>query len=184
MQQDSAIGRGIGAVSEKGWRYATTDFQKLSSGQLESESAFYRVLAATLARQTGFDFDFEEEWQDNLTETMNMDDFMRALIKDSDRPLVWFMDEADRLFSTPFASSFYGLIRSWHNARATNPRGNWERLTIVIGYATEVHLFIKDLNQSPFNVGRRIDLPKFTLDETSDLNERYGRPFSGCRACG
>jgi len=49
---------------------------------------------------------------------------------------------------------------------------------MVIGYATEAHLFIQDLNQSPFNIGCSIALPNFTLENTLDLNERYGRPVT------
>lgn len=174
----SLIGCGMRHVDSKGWRYAHTDFQKLSTRQLASESLFYRVIASTLARQTEFEFDFDTEWVGTLGENMNMDDFMVELLNDSDRPLVWFIDEADRLFASPFASDFFGLLRSWHNARATDWRGPWPRLTIVIGYATEAHLFIKDLNQSPFNVGHPIELSSFSLENTTDLNERYGRPFT------
>jgi len=173
----SLMERGIREVDEWGWRCATTDFQRLSSRQMESEVSFYRVLASTLSRQVGFDFDFESEWMEGISPTLNMDEFMSQLLKSSDRPLVWFMEEADRLFSAPFASEFYGLVRSWHNARSSHPRGPWGRLTVVIGYATEAHLFIKDLNQSPFNVGCRIDLPMFSLANTSDLNERCGSPI-------
>jgi len=173
----SLMAGGVRQVDEWGWRCATTDFQRLSSRQMESEVSFYRVLAATLCRQVGFDFDFEREWMEGIPPALNMDEFMSQLLASSDRPLVWFMEEADRLFSAPFASEFYGLVRSWHNARSTRPRGPWGRFTAVIGYATEAHLFIKDLNQSPFNVGCRIDIPMFSLANTSDLNERYGTPI-------
>lgn len=174
----SLIGRGLRIVDEKGWRYAHTDFQKLSSRQLESDTSFYRVIASTLARQAGFQYDFDTDWIPALGENMNMDDFMTELLNDSDLPLVWFIDEADRLFASPFASDFFGLIRSWHNARATDWRGPWSRLTIVIGYATEAHLFIKDLNQSPFNVGYPIELPSFSKENVVDLNARYGNPIA------
>jgi len=100
--------------------------------------------------------------------------------------LVWFIDEADKLFGVPFASDFFGLVRSWHNSRATEPAGPWSRFTVVIGYATEAHLFIQDLNQSPFNVGRQLPLKNFTVDQTADLNERYGSPLTPAqvqRAC-
>src|SRR6185312_5818071 len=43
--------------------------------------------------------------------------------------------------------------------------------------ATEAPLFIRDLNQSPFNVGRQIQLKNFTVEQVSDLNERFGKPI-------
>jgi hypothetical protein len=50
-------------------------------------------------------------------------------------------------------------------------------LSIVICYATEAHLFITDLNQSPFNVGTHVRLQDFSSPEVSRLNELYGQPL-------
>src|SRR5439155_12311019 len=44
-------------------------------------------------------------------------------------------------------------------------------------YATEAHLFITDVNQSPFNVGTRLILEDFTFEQVADLNERHGSPL-------
>ena len=41
-------------------------------------------------------------------------------------------------------------------------------------YATEVHLFIRDLNQSPFNVGTRVALEDFTRPQVARLAELVG----------
>lgn len=179
MGKTSLIGRGAKLVGELGWRTVMTDFQKLSTNQLGSEDGFYKMLAATVARQLKFHYDWDEEWLDVFGPNMNMDNFIRAAIETSETPLVWFMDEADKLFGFPFASDFFGLVRSWHNSRATEPTGPWERFTVVIGYATEAHLFIQDLNQSPFNVGRQINLQLFSLEQTQELNHRYGTPIKG-----
>jgi len=173
----SLLGRGTRLVKELGWRQVSTDFQMVSSAQLCDADRFARMLAATLAKQLNFQYDFEGEWLDVFGPNMNLANFVRALVAESDQPLVWFMDEADRLFAAPFASDFFGLVRSWHNARATEPEGPWGRFTLVISYATEARLFIQDLNQSPFNVGRQIGLKSFTLDQTVELNERYGNPI-------
>src|SRR5262249_16336412 len=69
-------------------------------------------------------------------------------------------------------------VRSWHNLRALDPEGPWSRLTLALAYATEAHLFISDLNQSPFNVGTRLTLEDFTLEQVAELNRRYGSPLS------
>jgi hypothetical protein len=86
------------------------------------------------------------------------------------------LDEVDRLFSCSFGSEVFGLFRSWHNERALDPAGPWTRLTLAIAYATEAHLFITDINQSPFNVGTRLTLDDFNLEQMADLNRRYGSP--------
>jgi predicted Ser/Thr protein kinase len=178
MGKTSLLGRGSQLARESGLRFASTDFQKIGSSQLASEDQFYKLLAATLARQLGVTYDFANEWLDIFGPGMNMDNFIRAILDGSPTPLVWFMDEADKLFGLPFASDFFGLVRSWHNSRATESHGPWGRFTIVISYATEAHLFIRDLNQSPFNVGRHLQLQGFDLEQTEELNRRYGNPLT------
>jgi len=106
-----------------------------------------------VARQLGITYDFAGEWLDIFGPGINMDNFIRTVLESSETPLAWFMDEADKLFGVPFASDFYGLVRSWHNSRATEPHGPWGRFTIVISYATEAHLFIRDFE--PVAVQRR-----------------------------
>jgi hypothetical protein len=48
---------------------------------------------------------------------------------------------------------------------------------MAIAYATEAHLFITDLDQSPFNIGTTIVLEDFTADQIADLNLRYDSPL-------
>jgi hypothetical protein len=87
------------------------------------------------------------------------------------------LDEVDRLFVTPFGSEFFGLVRSWHNERALDPSGPWSMLTMAIAYATEAHLFITDMNQSPFNVGTRLSVEDFSQLQAAELNRRYQNPL-------
>lgn len=170
------IGRGTRLAKELGLRVVCTDFQMVNSAQLSDADLFARMLAATLSRQLEFHYDLASEWQDVFGPNLNLANFIRLLLKDSERPLVWFIDEADRLFTASFSGDFFGLLRSWHNARATEPMGPWNRLTLVIAYATEARLFIRDLNQSPFNVGRHLKIANFTLEQTMELNDLYGGP--------
>ncbi len=173
----SMLAQGAKRAKELGRRVAMTDFQKFNAAQMSSDEAFYKLLAATLARQLGFKYDFAGEWDEIFGANLNMENFLRELLDAADTPLVWCMDEVDKLFTAPFASDFFGLVRSWHNSRSTEPDGPWSKLTVVIAYATEAHLFIQDLNQSPFNVGRRMELSDFNLQQTVDLNGRYGGPL-------
>lgn len=174
----SLLGQGAKRSRETGRRVAVTDFQKFNAMQMTSDETFYRLLAATLARQLKFSYDFALNWDVIFGANLNMENFLRELIDSAEEPLVWYMDEVDKLFTAPFASDFFGLVRSWHNSRSTEPAGPWGKLTVVIAYATEAHLFIQDLNQSPFNVGRRLNLEDFNLQQTLDLNGRYGAPLS------
>src|SRR5262249_51544290 len=46
------------------------------------------------------------------------------------------------------------------------------------------HLFITDVNQSPFNVGTRLTLEDFTVEQVAELNRRYGCPLADRLAVG
>jgi hypothetical protein len=50
-------------------------------------------------------------------------------------------------------------------------------MNLVLAYANDPREAIKDLNQSPFNVGTTIRLGEFSADEVHELNRRYGRPL-------
>jgi len=87
------------------------------------------------------------------------------------------MDEVDRLFFFDYASEVFGMFRSWFNARTTDPTMPWGRLTQAFVYATEPHLFITNQFVSPFNVGTKIEMKDFNLEQVTHLNELYARPL-------
>jgi hypothetical protein len=174
----SLLARGLQQARAAGARMVLTDLQKLNAADLASAEAFYLALAGLIADQLDLDVALDAVWNGRRGPSINFERYIRreALGKIS-APLVWGMDEVDRLFTCGFGSEVFGLFRSWHNERSLDPAGPWERLTMVIAYATEAHLFITDMNQSPFNVGTRLTLEDFTLSQVADLNERYGSPL-------
>ena len=90
-------------------------------------------------------------------------------------PVVLCLDEVDNVFKYAYRDSFFGTLRGWHNRRATHPV--WNRFNLLIAHSTEAALFIKDLNQSPFNVGTPFRLGDFTRDEILWLNRGHGSPL-------
>jgi AAA-like domain/Protein kinase domain len=174
----SLLARGLQQARAAGARVVLTDLQKLNAADLASAEAFYLALAGLIADQLDLDVAPDAIWNARRGSSINFERYIRreALGKIS-APLVWGLDEVDRLFTCGFGSEVFGLFRSWHNERSLDPAGPWERLTMVIAYATEAHLFITDMNQSPFNVGTRLALEDFTLSQVADLNERYGSPL-------
>jgi AAA-like domain len=91
-------------------------------------------------------------------------------------PLVLVMDEVESVFDTEFRSDFFGMLRSWHNNRATTPI--WKQLDLVLVTSTEPYQLIENLNQSPFNVGQVIELIDFDGNQVADLNQRHGSPLN------
>ena len=178
MGKTSMLARGLQFARERGARVALTDFQKFNATNLESVGPFYLSLAESLADQLELGVLPSDSWDDRRGPNVNFERFVRReVLAKLNAPLVWGLDEVDRLFTTSFGSEVFGLFRSWHNERALDPSGPWAGLSLCIAYATEAHLFITDMNQSPFNVGTRLALDDFTLAKVAELNQRYGSPL-------
>src|SRR5579884_19571 len=178
MGKTSLLARGLQQAREAGARVVLTDFQTLNAAHLASAETLYMALAEMIAEQLDLDVNLEEIFSNRRGANMNLERFLRREVLGSiSEPVVWGLDEVDRLFLCSFGSEVFGLFRSWYNRRSLDPSGPWSRLTLAIAYATEAHLFITDLNQSPFNVGTRLTLSDFTLDQVAELNRRYGEPL-------
>ncbi len=170
----SLLLRSLNRFSKAEARVAMTDLQVLNRSQVSNAEAFCRALAYGFSQQSGLNLDLPRLWNEWLGPNMNLHSVVEEVLRQSDQPVIWAIDEADRLFGTDFGDDFFGLIRSWHNLRASQTAGEFSRLTIMISYATEAHLFIQDINQSPFNVGVRVMLNDFGEEEIAELSRRYG----------
>lgn len=178
MGKTSLLARGLQQAREQGARVVLTDFQTLNSSHLETAESLFLSLAEMLAEQLDLDVLPQEVWTPGRGPNMNLERYLRREVFGKiTEPIVWGLDEVDRLFTCEYGSEVFGLFRSWHNKRALDPNGPWSRLTLAIAYATEAHLFISDLNQSPFNVGTRLALEDFTTAQVAELNRRYESPL-------
>jgi hypothetical protein len=179
MGKSSLLARGLARAEQSGTRVALTDFQKLSMADLQSIKGFYVAVARMLARQLRIDVALDEIWVEHRSPNLNFEEYFEDYVLPAvDGKLVWAMDEVDKLFfSTDFSSDVFGLLRSWANERQGRVNSPWAGLTMAIAYATEAHLFITDINQSPFNVGTRFEMKDFTSGQVAELNRRYGSPI-------
>jgi DNA-binding winged helix-turn-helix (wHTH) protein len=175
----SLLARGLQRAREAGAAVVLTDFQHFTADVFASAEKLLLTLAELVADKLELDVAPHEMWSEFISPSSNFERYLRReVFTQSAAPLVWGLDEVDRLFSYTYASEIFGLFRSWHNLRALDPAGPWPRLTLAMAYATEAHLFIADLNQSPFNVGTRLTLEDFTPEQVAELNRRYGSPLS------
>ena len=180
MGKTSLLARGLQQARAAGTKVITTDFQKLNATHLETIESLFMTLGELIADQLDLDVYPEDVWKPRRAPSINFERYIRReVLEKLAGPLVWGLDEVDRLFTCPYASEVFGLFRTWHNERAVDPSAPWGRLTLAIVYATEAHLFITDQNQSPFNVGTRLELRDFDPAQVAELNERYGSPLKG-----
>ncbi len=174
----SLLARGLQRARQAGARVVLTDLDVFNASQMASAEALLLALAQTIADQLELELSPVAVWDAERGPNVNFQRFLRRHVFGAvDTPLVWGLDGVDRLFSYDFGTEIFALFRAWHNERALDPISPWSRLTLAIAYATEAHLFITDLNRSPFNVGVRLTLDDFTLEQIADLNDRYGAPL-------
>ena len=171
--KSSLLARTLAVARQQGHRVLLTDLQSLTS-DMGSTDALFIALVRQLSNRLGVNW----EWDEHSPPGDNVEKFLtRNLLQADTAPIVWGWDEVDTLFVRPVGNEVFALLRSWYNSRALDPDRVWNRLTMVLCYATEARLFITDLNQSPFNVGTRLTLDDFLPAQISDLNARYGGPL-------
>lgn len=176
--KSSLLARGFAKARRLGRDALITDMQELNATAFESAEGFFKALAGTIDFELKLNARPADNWDTNLGPSANFRSFVEGKVLASRHSaLLWGLDEADRLLHCNFSSEVFGLFRSWHNRRATQPDSPFSRLTLVIAYAAEGHLLIPDANQSPFNVGVRLALHDFELEQIADLNKRRGSPL-------
>jgi hypothetical protein len=174
--KSSLLVRGMLHASQQGAKVINVDLQRVDREHIETPDLFLRYLAEYVVRRLRLDPDeVERSWDDALGAqdkiTYLMEDYV---LPETETPIVLAMDEVDRLLSTDFHSDFFALVRSWHNSAAYDEL--WQKLSMVLVISTEPYLLISDLDQSPFNVGLKLYLEDFDLDQVRELNRRHGAP--------
>jgi len=168
----SLLARGLQKARDTGAQVATIDFQTLNVEKLKTIDDFFSTLATLIIKRLKLGFSYKDCWDGISEGSEYFRDFAIRALNSTNAHMVWGMDEVDRLFNCDYGSEVFGLFRSFHNARASEPHEPWKRLTLAMAYATEARLFIKDQNQSPFNVGVRLELTDFSIKEVEWLNDK------------
>jgi len=156
------------------------DFQQIDRNILKSAERFFRdwfcrsITRKLTARR--IEDRANEYWDMGLgNRTSCTLYFEEHLLPELNQPLVLAMDEVDAVFDTDFRTDFFGMLRSWHNSRADAPI--WKQLDLALITSTEPYQFVKDLTESPFNVGEVIEPEDYTPEQIADLNRRHGSPL-------
>jgi hypothetical protein len=152
------------------------DFQFIDQAHLTGLDTLFQYLARKICRVFKTAVKPGDCWDEYLGSKENITEFIKeALLEKAASPVLILMDEVDRLFNQPFRDDFFSTIRGWHNLRAAE--ACWNNLDLVIAHSTEPYLWIQDINQSPFNVGFRIELADFDFQQVNELNAKHGRPL-------
>jgi hypothetical protein len=175
MGKSSLMVRTAERLNAAGTRTAIIDLTRLGTS-LQAEQ-WYLGLVDELVEQLALGVDYKAWWQAHahLGATQRLSRFLRETVLEAiDIQLVIFIDEIDTTLSLTFADDFFAAIRACYNARSTDPA--YKRLSFVLlGVATPSDL-IRDPMRTPFNIGQRIDLTDFTLNQALPLADGLGLP--------
>ena len=177
--KSSLLVRGIQQAKQTGANTILLDMQRVDKDHLTSLDVFLRYFAEYVVFKLSQDADvIDRFWRRSLSPQEKLTSlFEDHVLEKVERNVAIGMDEIDQLLATPFYNEFFGLLRSWHNLRATDER--WEKLSTIMVISTEPYLLISDSHQSPFNVGMNLYLQDFNSAQIQDLNQRHGSPVKG-----
>lgn len=170
----SLLVRGVDRMRRQHVQLVYVDLQSIGRDSLLNQRDLFVNLSRIFARELKLSVTLDDIYDERDGPNKNFENFMfRYALR---FPVIWFMDEVDRLFEFDYYTDVFSLMRSWHNRRPIHPElGN---LSLVLSYATETHLLIEDAYQSPFNVGVKVEMEDFSRDQVAELNFKLGSPLA------
>lgn len=164
-------------LGDLGVRTAFVDLTRIGGKNVTPEQ-WYSGLAMEIARGLNYRREAVAYWKDNaaappVQRLFGVISEVASLSSANGTSVVIFIDEIDATRSLPFDSDeFFAGIRECFNRRVSEPE--LEKLTFcLLGVAVPSDL-IRNRGTTPFNIGERIILEDFTLDELSAFAPQLG----------
>ncbi|HKX31856.1 MAG TPA: AAA-like domain-containing protein [Blastocatellia bacterium] len=174
----SLLARGLQVARAAGAQVIMTDLQQFNAAYLESIEKLLLTLAESMAHELELNSPSDRRWNFKLSPNLNLDRYLRhEVLAKISSPIVWCLDNVDRLFHRDYGSEFFELLRSWHNNRALDPEGRWHNLTLVLAYQAAAERSNYDAHRWLFNLGTQLILEDFNFTQLSELNRRYDCPL-------
>jgi hypothetical protein len=176
MGKTSLMARILDHAREQGYQTVPISFQRADSELFNDLDQLLKWFCAQVGRRLKKLQDLENYWVGFGSKDKCNTYFEECLLADLEVPLVLALDEVDLVFPHPaMADDFFALVRSWYESARYGDFGSelWEKLRLIVVHSTEVYVPL-NINQSPFNVGKNVELVEFTPEQVQDLAERYG----------
>ncbi len=184
MGKTSLMARILHYASEQGYATVPLSFQRADSALFTDLDQFLRWLCEQVGRKLKRRDNLDDYWQGFGGKDKCNAYFEECLLEELHAPLVLALDEVDMVFPhREVADDFFGLLRSWYEAARYGDSSSelWENLRLIIVHSTEAYVPL-NINQSPFNVGKTVDLEEFTATQVQALARCYGLTWSEAQA--
>lgn len=173
--KSSLVARAIVKLKEHGVATVKLDLQRI--GANVSTEQWYAGLMVGMGQELGLTKELIEYWDSRKSMgplARWLGAIAEVVLPRSDRPVVIFVDEVDFVRALDFSTDeFFAGIRDCFNRRSE--MGGFERLTFcLVGVVTPGQL-IRNPDITPFNIGTKIELTDFTLEETRHYGVVLGR---------
>ncbi|MEB3283575.1 MAG: AAA-like domain-containing protein [Lyngbya sp.] len=156
-----------------GYRVVNLDFRRIDSRLLTDLNSFLRWLCKSLTYQLKLESELDDYWDEDIGGKVSCTSYLyNSILGRLETPLLLILSEIDRLFEAPqIYQEFFPLLRSWYEEAKQEETA--QKLRLVLTHSTEIYVPLK-INQSPFNVGSVLQLPRFNLEQTEALVRCYG----------
>jgi WD40 repeat protein len=139
---------------------------------------FYSGICQNLVSNFKLSINRRQWWRErnDLSSLQRFSEFIEeVLLAEVRQPVVICFDEINTVIKLPFKDDFFKLIRTCYNQRAQN--SDYKRLTFALFGVAAPWDLISDNTQTPFNIGREIELHGFVGDDATVATLAQG--FSG-----
>jgi len=173
MGKSSLLNRVIAHAKSQGYETVYLDLQEADGAVFTDLDKFLHWFCFNVGRQLKLQPKVDDYWDEDMGSKVSCKlYFEECVLKQLNIPLVLAVNELNRVFEYPsIAQDFLSMLRFWQEQ--AHQVEIWQKLRLILVQTTEIYLPLK-LNQSPFNVGRLIRLPQFTLEQAQELAQRYG----------
>ena len=172
MGKSSLMYRILDNAKKQNHQTALIHFQQAESNILNDLDYCLRWFCANLSRQLNLELKLEECWDEFLGSKMSCTCYLQEnILAKIKEPLVIALEEVNEIIEYPqVAKEFLTLLRFWHE-KAKNDL-LWQKLRLIMVHSTEIYIPL-DINQSPLNVGLRVELEPFDREQVEDLVLRH-----------
>ncbi len=171
MGKTSLLDRILDFAEKHSYNTVRINFRQVEPSNFSNIKKFMRWFCVLIQKRLTPSAIIDNYWDEEIGGLISSTNYLAAVLKSLEYPLVLALDEVDKVFDYPeIYQLFLPLLRSW-NEEANNSE-EWENLRLVISHSTEDYGRL-DINQSPFNIGRLVELVEFDLSQVEDLAKRH-----------
>ncbi|BAZ65382.1 MAG: AAA-like domain-containing protein [Pelatocladus maniniholoensis HA4357-MV3] len=173
MGKTSLMAKILLQLASEGYRTVFLNLHYAEIDHFTNLDKFLQWFSVSVGKRLKMSNQLANYWDDESSSKLNCTAYFEEyLLPQSLSPLVLCLDEVERIFPyQQVASEFFGLLRVWHELAKTC--SIWQKMRLIVVHSTEVYVPL-NVNESPFNVGKLVQLPELTPEQVNDLAQQYG----------